>query len=60
VMARIQADFVRNFCRPALAASLLAADGDRLNADTQARIHAAAGMAPLPQPLSRKRERGER
>ncbi|HXG28834.1 MAG TPA: helix-turn-helix domain-containing protein [Nevskiales bacterium] len=44
VMARIQADFVRNFCRPQLAASLLATDGDRLNPETEARIRAAGGQ----------------
>ena len=42
VMVRIQADFVRNFCRPERAADLLSADAASLSAHTQARIHAVA------------------
>lgn len=38
VMARIQADFVRNFCRAPVAAGLLSADGASLSAETQTRI----------------------
>lgn len=40
VMARIQADFVRNFCRVEKAAELLSADGASLNTSTQDRIRA--------------------
>jgi AcrR family transcriptional regulator len=43
VMARIQADFVRNFCCPGQAALLLTADGGRLNPETEARVRAAGG-----------------
>ncbi len=34
VTARVQADFVRSFCRPAKAAALLTPDGSNLNAQT--------------------------
>jgi AcrR family transcriptional regulator len=44
VMGRIQADFVRQFCRPGTAAALLADDGAGLNAATRERIR-AAGVA---------------
>ncbi len=38
VIARIQADFVRQFCRPVEAARLLSADGASLNSATQKRL----------------------
>lgn len=47
VIARIRADFVRQFCQPALAATLLEADGSALNAATVARLEAIdQGIAP--------------
>ena len=42
VMARIQADFVRTFCRPNMAAQLLSTDGAALSHEAQARIRTAA------------------
>lgn len=40
VMARVQSDFVRTFCRPAHAAELLSADGSSLNQIAQEKIRA--------------------
>lgn len=40
VIADIQADFVRQFCRPQVAAAMLSADGAELSASTAAVIHA--------------------
>lgn len=49
VIARIRADFVRQFCQPGVAAKLLEADGSALNADTIARLEAIdAGIPPPP------------
>lgn len=38
VMARVQADFVRYFCRPAIAEKFLSKDGASLSSDAQKRI----------------------
>lgn len=40
VIADVQADFVRQFCRPQVAAEMLSADGGQLSKHTAARIHA--------------------
>lgn len=45
VTARVQADFVRNFCRPAKAASLLTEDGSALNPQTVETIRAISAAA---------------
>jgi len=45
VVAEIRADFVRQFCRPALAATLLIEDGSALNPETTARIAEITGTA---------------
>lgn len=45
VIMQIQADFMRNFCKPAVSAKLLTEDGSSLNARTRDRIRAAeAGL----------------
>lgn len=50
VIARIRADFVRQFCQPAVAATLLEPDGGALNATTIARLAAIdQGLPPLPE-----------
>lgn len=46
LVARIQADFVRNFCRPKQAARLLSPEGSQLAADTLARIRATESSEP--------------
>ncbi len=45
VVARVQADFVRNFCRPAKAAALLTADGSNLAPQTLEAIRVIASAA---------------
>ncbi len=45
VTARVQADFVRNFCRPAKAVALLSVDGSSLNQPTLESIRAIESSA---------------
>lgn len=52
VTARVQADFVRTFCRPAKAMALLAADGSTLNAQALETIRALEIATKPPKPAA--------